>query len=74
VCTLYDKWGKPDKLETYERQLVGVLEKQFGPNSPQLVPALSTEAHALRDLGRATEATDVENRLAAIRSATMNTP
>jgi hypothetical protein len=74
ACNLYDKWGKPDKLEPYIRQLLAVAEKQFGPTSPQLAPALTLEAHTLRSLGRAKEAGDVENRLASIRSATMSTP
>jgi tetratricopeptide (TPR) repeat protein len=74
VCTLYDKWGKPDKLEPCDRQLLVVLEKQFGPNSPQLVSTLTSEAQALRNLGRAKEAADVEDRLASIRSSTMNRP
>ena len=74
VCMLYDKWGKPDKLELYDRLLPTVLEKQFGPNSPQLATTLTSEAHALHSLGREKEAADVENRLASIRSATMSTP
>jgi len=74
ACNLYDEWGKPDKVEAYDRQLLAVAEKQFGPNSPQLAPVLSSEAHALRSLGRAKEAADVENRLASIRSATMTSP
>ena len=44
ACTLYDKWGKPDKLEPYIRQLLAVAEKQFGPISPQVAPALTLEA------------------------------
>jgi len=51
-----------------------VLEKQYGPNSPQLITTLTSEAHALRNLGRAKEAEDVENHLAAIRFATVNRP
>jgi tetratricopeptide (TPR) repeat protein len=74
ACNLYDKWGKPDKLEPYARQLIAVGEKQFGPNSPQLAPVLSSEARTLRTLGRTKEATEMENRLAAIRSATMSSP
>jgi tetratricopeptide (TPR) repeat protein len=74
VCTLYDKWGNADKLELYDRQLLTVLEKQFGPSSPQLATTLTSEAHALHSLGREKEAADVENRLASIRSATMSTP
>jgi tetratricopeptide (TPR) repeat protein len=74
VCALYDKWGKPDKLEPCDRQLLVVLEKQFGPNSPQLVSTLASEAQALRNLRRPKEAADVEDRLASIRSSTMNRP
>jgi tetratricopeptide (TPR) repeat protein len=74
VCALYDKWGKPDKLEPCNRQTLAILEKQYGPNSPQLASTLTSEARALRGLGRAKEAEDVENRLASIRSSTMNRP
>lgn len=38
ACNLYDKWGKPDKVEAYDRQLLAVAEKQFAPNRPQLAP------------------------------------
>ena len=73
VCTLYDRWGKPDKLEPYNRQMLAVLEKQYGPNSPRLASTLTTEAKALRELGRDKEAADVEDHLASIRSETMGT-
>jgi tetratricopeptide (TPR) repeat protein len=74
VCTLYDKWGKTDKLEPCDRQLLAVIEKQYGTTSPQLVSTLTSEAHALRTLGRSQEAASVEYRLATIRSATMTRP
>jgi hypothetical protein len=73
VCSMYDKWGKPEKLEPYNSQLIAVLEKQFGPNSPQLAGTLDKEAQTLRTLGRTQEATKVEDRLASIRSSTMQT-
>lgn len=38
ACNLYDKWGKPDNVEAYDRQLLAVAEKQFAPNRPQLAP------------------------------------
>jgi hypothetical protein len=67
VRTLCDKWGKLEKLEPCDRQLLSALEKQFGASSPQLVGTLTSEAQALRNLGRTKEAADVDNRLTAIR-------
>lgn len=63
----------PEKLEPYERQLIAVLEKQFGPNSPQLAGTLDKEAQTLRTLGRTKEAAEMDERLASIRSLTMQT-
>jgi hypothetical protein len=71
LCTLYDKWGRPDKLETCDRHLLTILEKQYGPDSPVLTSTLKSEAQALRSLGRADEATQVDKRMASIRAATM---
>lgn len=73
VCALYDKWGKPEKLEPYDRQMIAVIEKQYGPDSPQLASTLANEAKTLRSLGRVKEAAEVEDRLASIRSLTMQT-
>ena len=73
VCSLYDKWGKPEKLEPCEHQLITVLAKQFGPNSPQLAGTLDKEAQTLRTLGHAKEAAAVDERLASICSLTMQT-
>jgi len=39
-----------------------VAEKQFGPDSPYLVRALTAEAQAVRKLGRADEAAKLEQR------------
>ncbi len=66
VCSLYDKWGKPEKLEPCERQLITV-------NSPQLAGTLDKEAQTLRTLGRTKEAAEVDERLASIRSLKMQT-
>jgi hypothetical protein len=74
MCSLYPQWGKPEQAEPCNRQLLTILEKQYGPNSPVLVPVLSSEAQALRGMGHADQAKDVDNRLAAIRSKTMQPP
>jgi hypothetical protein len=74
MCGLYEQWGKPDQAEPCNRQLLAALEKQYGPNSPVLVPVLNSEAQALRGIGQADQAKDVDNRLAAIRSKTMQPP
>src|SRR5437879_7908471 len=55
LCNLYDKWDKPDKAEPCDRQILAVVEKQYGANSPVLLPTLTSEAQALRRLGRRSE-------------------
>jgi tetratricopeptide (TPR) repeat protein len=69
VCYLYDQWDKPDKSEPCQRHMLAILEKQYGPNSPVLASTLTSEAKALRSLGRNDEAAQVDARLATIRAA-----
>src|SRR5260370_15068900 len=33
LCMLYEKWGKPEKLEPYDRKLISLLEKEPGPDT-----------------------------------------
>jgi hypothetical protein len=72
LCSVYDAWGKPEKSEPCDRQLLSVLEKQWGENSLQLLSTLKSEAQALRSLGRITEATAVEQRIKSIQATAMN--
>ncbi len=69
LCNLYPKWDKPDKLETCDRRLLAVLEKQFGPDSPVLVSTLTSDAQALRRLGRSADAAKVEKRSKSIQAS-----
>ena len=55
-AVFYEKWEKPEKAEHFNRQLIAVLEKQFGQAAP--CPALESEARALRGMGRVKEAGD----------------
>ena len=71
LCSLYEKWGQTDKLVACDRQLVAVVEKEFGANDPRMVGVLVGEAKALRGAGKNAEADEVENRVARIRAATM---
>jgi tetratricopeptide (TPR) repeat protein len=73
LCDLYDKWGKPDKAEPCYRQLLALLGKQSGPDSPLLLTTLTGEAKALRGLGRSEEAAKVEQRMKSIREASGQT-
>jgi hypothetical protein len=57
---------------TCNRQLLALLEKQFGESSPQLVNTLASQTKALRKLGQTAEADKIEKRLAQIRATTMN--
>ena len=69
LCDMYDRWGKPDKSQPCWHRATGILETQYGQESPRLVDSLNNEAHALRQLGRNGEAESIEARLAKIRQA-----
>jgi tetratricopeptide (TPR) repeat protein len=71
LCGLYDKWNKPDKLDSCDQQYLGVIQKQYGADSPVLVPLLTSDAKALRSLGKDSAAAQIDNRVASIRAATM---
>lgn len=73
LCGLYERWDKPEKAEPCERQEIVMIEKQYGVNSPVLVPVLTSDAKALRSLGKENEAQQIDNRVASIRAATMKT-
>ena len=68
LCDLYHRWNKPDQEEPCYARLNSLLEKQYGANSPILVQSLTTQAQLLRKLGRAQEATQVEQRLQKINA------
>jgi hypothetical protein len=61
---------KPELAEPRYRQLLALLEKQYGPDSPVLTGALAGESKMLQELGRTEEAAKVDQRLQAIRVAT----
>jgi tetratricopeptide (TPR) repeat protein len=73
LCNLYDKWDKPDKADPRYRQMLAILEKQYGPESPVILSVLTTEARMLRELGRTEEAAEFERRAESIRAATGTT-
>jgi hypothetical protein len=52
--------------------LLAVLEKQFGESSPQLVNTLASQSKGLRKLGQTAEADKIDQRLAQIRTTTMD--
>jgi tetratricopeptide (TPR) repeat protein len=68
LCDLYDKWNKPEKAEPRYRQALSILEKKYGADNPALLSTLANEARALHQLGRATDAAKVEQRLESIRA------
>ena len=71
LCGLYDRWEQSGKSAACNRQLLAVLEKQFGESSPQLVTTLASQTKALRKLGQTAEADRIDQRLAQIRATTM---
>jgi uncharacterized protein HemY len=56
LCMVYDAMDKPAKAETCNHQLLPLMEKFYGENNPALAPVLTSEAKALRALGREAEA------------------
>ena len=69
LCSLYDQWGKPGKSQPCWHRATGIMEKQYGVNSPDLATSLSNEANALRRLGRTGDADQLEQRLTRIHQA-----
>lgn len=60
-------------MEASDRQEIAMLEKQYGAESPVLVLVLTSDAKALRSLGRNDEAAKLDDRVASIRASTMKT-
>lgn len=66
LCDLYDRWDKPDKGQPCWHPATDLMATQYGENSPNLTESLTSEAKALRKLGRADEAAKLEERIAKI--------
>jgi len=69
LCGMYDRWGKPEKAQPCWHRATGIMEKTEGVNSPALKDSLTSEANALRKLGRNNEAQKLEERVANIQKA-----
>ena len=67
LCWLYDNWQRPEKSQPCWHRATQIIEKQSGPNSPDLAQSLKNEADALRMLGRTNDAEQLEVRLAKIQ-------
>jgi hypothetical protein len=68
LCSLYDKWGQPEKSDACYRHELVILEREYGPDSQVLAPVLTKQAEALRTLGRTEEAAAVEQRLKSVQT------
>jgi hypothetical protein len=75
LCTLYERWNQPGKLEPCDRQLIVALDKQTIGANPQFLEAtLTREAKTLRTLKRPQEAEKIEQRLKALQPSAANNP
>jgi len=70
--SIYDKLAKPDKAAPCQGRLLAILEKQYGPDNPIIVPILTSEATALRALGRNDDATIIEWRIKSLQTTAVN--
>jgi len=72
LCTIYDGMGQAAKAATCASELTPVMEQAYGENSQALAPLLTLRAKALRELGRVTEADQVDQRKNALKQATLS--
>ena len=72
LCRIYDGMGQPAKAVMCASELTAVMERAYGENSQALVPLLTLRAKALRELGRVTEADQVEQRKKSLTQATVS--
>jgi len=73
LCSLYDRWNKPEKSQPCWHRSTAILVKQYGEQSPNIVSALTNEAQALRRIGRTNEAVQLEKRSDSIRETAAKT-
>jgi tetratricopeptide (TPR) repeat protein len=73
LCHLYDSWDRPDKSQPCWQRTVTLMEAQWGQNEPDLALYIDSEAKALRQLGRTSEADQLEQRSAKLKQAKMQT-
>ncbi len=72
LCSIYDRLAKPEKAAPCQGHLLAILEKQYGTDNPIVVPILTSQATALRALGRNEEAAKIEQRIKSIQPTAMN--
>lgn len=70
LCKLYDRLEQPAKAEPCYRDDIALLERTYGDKSPALAQPLTSQAKALRTLGRASEADAVERHLQNLQQPT----
>ncbi len=63
LCQFYDESAKWQKGLPCDQEAVSIIEKQFGPDSPNLIHLLEFESHALRHLGKTDDADKVDAHL-----------
>ena len=67
-----DQAGAQRRPDLCQGHLLAILEKQYGTDNPIVVPTLTSQATALRALGRNEEAAKIEQRIKSIQSTAMN--
>ena len=72
LCTIYDETGQAAKAATCASELTPVMEQAYGENSQALIPLLTLRSKALRELGRVTEADQVDQRKKSLTQATVS--
>jgi tetratricopeptide (TPR) repeat protein len=72
LCAVYDRAGKPDKAVDCYAKLAAITQRRFGAENPVVAQPLTSEASALRSLGRNEEAAKIEQRIKALQASASN--
>lgn len=72
LCAVYDRAGKPDKSAGCYAQMVAMGENRFGADNPILAQPLTSEANALRAIGRNEDAAKIEQRIKTLQASASN--
>jgi tetratricopeptide (TPR) repeat protein len=72
LCAIYDRASQPDKVAPCQAHMLEIMEKQYGPDNPILISTLTSEAQALRKIGRNDEAAKIEQRIKSLQATAVN--
>jgi tetratricopeptide (TPR) repeat protein len=74
LCNVYDAKRDAGSAEPCHARMISLEEKEYGATSPRLAMELGAEARVLRELGRTSEAANVEARAQSLQGGAQQQP